>query len=619
MGLPRYHADKLSISLLSLASSVSSLGLLLSPRGTPKPRRQARNMKNLSLNLKPQLASPGTVVTALGNVYKNKLPLLDDNEDGLLTPSVVTTPVAPPAIINHINHSNDSLTLYQRRVGIAPTPQKFKFPQEPLPATQLRSPLVFATGSDIDSSSSINVLPLRTTPVATPPADIRYSMVSLEPTQLIFSDHFDKHQLMLTDHRLVFGEPPHKPRDDALLVSDKLTKSHERDDLMEGDDYRNKHHAPKRHLYKGNPPSQPPPPHPQHPILLQMDVSLRPPRVVTQVAHYPVTYDDMDVDSDTPPAVPEKTNEELLRLRTVHKKQQTKLQHQRSQAQLRKNTDKEYTLDHLATIAKKLHPMLDFEKPKAAQPSSDRRRRVRLSPQELNAKALPPLPGEVASAVTTPELQLTGTITTTLLTPNSAPLTSSNTTVTYVPYSKLPEELQEQNLLNAYSDGPQNVLNGKIFLYLDPQLSPIKVDINEYDLVINVAKECPDLSAQYRARPGAEYMYVPWQHTTNISTELPAITEKIREYFDKGLKILVHCQCGVLRLACVIVAFFMLKFNLGVNQAYDLLKQGTDGVTNDVVVQAVTDKGNYIGACDRICPNMSLIFELMEFGDYLKS
>ena len=49
----------------------------------------------------------------------------------------------------------------------------------------------------------------------------------------------------------------------------------------------------------------------------------------------------------------------------------------------------------------------------------------------------------------------------------------------------------------------------------------------------------------------------------------------------------------------------MKKFQLGVNEAYELLKNGNEEM--------------YIEACDRICPNMSLIFELMEFGDKLNN
>ncbi|CAK9436189.1 uncharacterized protein LODBEIA_P07470 [Lodderomyces beijingensis] len=173
---------------------------------------------------------------------------------------------------------------------------------------------------------------------------------------------------------------------------------------------------------------------------------------------------------------------------------------------------------------------------------------------------------------------------------------------------KEPEELQESSAINAYPNGPRSVLNNLVFLYSDPDN---KIDINEYNLVINVAKECKKLSHLYKCpQPNfREYIHIPWSHTSNISKNLTSITSKIESFFSRGLKVLVHCQCGVSRSACVIVAFFMRKFNIGVNEAYEMLKSGhTAGSGKEKIV---------VDKCDRICPNMSLIFELMEFGDYL--
>lgn len=186
-----------------------------------------------------------------------------------------------------------------------------------------------------------------------------------------------------------------------------------------------------------------------------------------------------------------------------------------------------------------------------------------------------------------------------------------------------PEELQEKSQLDAYPHGPANVLNGSIFLYSDPSADDSKVDINDFDLVINVAKECKNLSSQFAATSGKEYIYVPWSHTSSISKELPILTEKIKQYDDSSLqtnkkrKILIHCQCGVSRSACVIVAYFMKKFNVNVNEAYELLKLGTD--SSEAVNKSKKADGYHVDACDRICPNMSLIFELMEFGESLNS
>ena len=56
----------------------------------------------------------------------------------------------------------------------------------------------------------------------------------------------------------------------------------------------------------------------------------------------------------------------------------------------------------------------------------------------------------------------------------------------------------------------------------------------------------------------------------------------------------------------------MMKFSIGVNAAYEMLKNGT--LTN---LDSREADGITVDKCERICPNMSLIFELMEFGDKL--
>lgn len=183
-----------------------------------------------------------------------------------------------------------------------------------------------------------------------------------------------------------------------------------------------------------------------------------------------------------------------------------------------------------------------------------------------------------------------------------------------------PKELHEVNAVETYPDGPANVLNDSIFLYSDPASSDgPRIDINEFDLIINVAKECKNLSANFNSSQSCkEYLHIPWSHTSLILKELPELTAKIKEFDDSQKpvgkrKVLVHCQCGVSRSACVIVAYFMFKFNMGVNEAYELLKTGTRNPKNKII----RSRGYVIDACEGICPNMSLIFELMEYRNFL--
>lgn len=171
------------------------------------------------------------------------------------------------------------------------------------------------------------------------------------------------------------------------------------------------------------------------------------------------------------------------------------------------------------------------------------------------------------------------------------------------------EELQERSNTNVYPFGPAHV-TGAVHLYLDPLET--NVDINEYALVVNVAKECPDLSARY-TRPDGKYLFLPWGHTLEILADLPLLTREMARYDRPGNKILVHCHCGVLRLACVVIAYFMTRFSLSVNEAYELLRLGS--TNNERVDRDLAAGGHVVRPCDRICPNMTLIFELMEFAD----
>ncbi|KAF3986569.1 hypothetical protein FT663_04839 [Candidozyma haemuli var. vulneris] len=182
-----------------------------------------------------------------------------------------------------------------------------------------------------------------------------------------------------------------------------------------------------------------------------------------------------------------------------------------------------------------------------------------------------------------------------------------------------PEELQEQSNLYAYPNGPARVLDDTLFLFSDPKYSVHPVDVNDYDLVVNVAKDCEDLSPEFDTKGGQRtYLHIPWSHTSSISKELPNITATIAKYDKPGSKILVHCQCGVSRSACVVVAYYMVKFNISVNDAYELLKSGTSNTT-EACNRRIAKEGYHIDACERICPNMSLIFELMDFDENRKA
>lgn len=146
---------------------------------------------------------------------------------------------------------------------------------------------------------------------------------------------------------------------------------------------------------------------------------------------------------------------------------------------------------------------------------------------------------------------------------------------------------------NAYPDGPLCVVSPNVYLYSEPSLDQVR----NFDLVINVAAEIPDLGPLLRRDSGVEYIRVPWTHNNRINDELPVLTETIHMAQQRGRRVLVHCQCGVSRSASLIVAYIMRYAKLPLNDAYERLKS----VARD------------------ISPNMGLIFQLMEWGEAVDS
>lgn len=165
----------------------------------------------------------------------------------------------------------------------------------------------------------------------------------------------------------------------------------------------------------------------------------------------------------------------------------------------------------------------------------------------------------------------------------------------------------DNSKLNAYPNGPTCVYDPYLFLYSEPTLN----EIEEFDLVINVAKELippftttaelnklidkNDSNIIHLNHKKVQYYYIPWTHTSKIVNELPVLTDLMQDYLNNGKKILIHCQCGVSRSASLIVAFLMKLKHLNLNDSYNLLKSNAPDIS----------------------PNMSLIFQLMEWGETL--
>ncbi|QLL31452.1 hypothetical protein HG536_0B03150 [Torulaspora globosa] len=142
---------------------------------------------------------------------------------------------------------------------------------------------------------------------------------------------------------------------------------------------------------------------------------------------------------------------------------------------------------------------------------------------------------------------------------------------------------------DAYPSGPLMVIPPNVYLYSEPKLE----EILDFDVVINVAKEVPNMKQLVPGTKSISYHHVEWSHNSKISTDLDYLTDLIHKASATSKKVLIHCQCGVSRSASLVVAYIMRYHNLGLNDAYNHVK----GIAKD------------------ISPNMSLIFQLMEWNE----
>ncbi|ODV83069.1 hypothetical protein CANARDRAFT_203948, partial [[Candida] arabinofermentans NRRL YB-2248] len=152
---------------------------------------------------------------------------------------------------------------------------------------------------------------------------------------------------------------------------------------------------------------------------------------------------------------------------------------------------------------------------------------------------------------------------------------------------------------NAYPNGPICVLEPNLYLYSEPTINQIL----EFDLIINVAMELTNYTEYIiennnnnnNTNNNLQYLYIPWTHTSRLINDFPKLTKLINDSLLKNKKILIHCQCGVSRSASLILAYFMKFFKIGYIDAYNMLKL----------------------KAPKISPNMTLIYELMEWGKLL--
>ncbi|KAI1338028.1 hypothetical protein F5Y15DRAFT_141120 [Xylariaceae sp. FL0016] len=202
-----------------------------------------------------------------------------------------------------------------------------------------------------------------------------------------------------------------------------------------------------------------------------------------------------------------------------------------------------------------------------------------------------------------------------------------------------PENNEDQKS-PGYPDGPIAIYDDNVYLYLEPSAE----EASKFDVVINVAREvtnpfnafgksnqnkktdspespvespipdtamtCDSFSTAFEfPLPGdagsetpttpkamswnePEYIHMPWDHNTDIATDLMMLCETIEKRTREGKKVLVHCQQGASRSASLIIAYGIYQNpGLSVNDAY----------------YAAQSKSKWIS------PNMRLMYCLQDF------
>lgn len=241
----------------------------------------------------------------------------------------------------------------------------------------------------------------------------------------------------------------------------------------------------------------------------------------------------------------------------------------------------------------------------------------------------------------------------------SSSITPSDRVVVVTNSATLPFTECMETAVNAYPDGPL-AIDDTIFLYSEPT----REQAEQFDVIINVAREVKnpfessatiscdpesyrsrgystlseslnsDFSSSLPSSPPSsvdsssdiiimppagpvskppqawppissapispalkrpEYISVPWEHTSKLTGDLEWLTALMAERAAEGKRILVHCQCGVSRSASLIVAYAMRQNLWGMHQAYSWVKEKSPAIS----------------------PNMTLIYQLMEWGTIL--
>ncbi len=110
---------------------------------------------------------------------------------------------------------------------------------------------------------------------------------------------------------------------------------------------------------------------------------------------------------------------------------------------------------------------------------------------------------------------------------------------------------------------------------------------------LNVAREVSPTEQQQGSSPKTKKF--AWGHDSEILDEIEEAVGFIHECLSRSRNVLVHCQLGVSRSATVIIAYFMRYHDMGLREAYNLVKS----------------------KAEEISPNVYLMSQLVEYEDML--
>ncbi|KAJ2898702.1 Tyrosine-protein phosphatase pmp1 [Zalerion maritima] len=213
------------------------------------------------------------------------------------------------------------------------------------------------------------------------------------------------------------------------------------------------------------------------------------------------------------------------------------------------------------------------------------------------------------------------------------------------------ESENEDKKTPGYPDGPICIYEPNVYLYLEPTAD----EAAKFDVVINVAREVRNPFQGFPQPPGVdqdedalpapetaiegrsfdagfaartreqmgdsptapkvnsaphkepEYFHIPWDHNTDIQSDLMHLCETIESRSKEGKNILVHCQQGASRSASLIIAYGIYQNpKLSVNDAYYAAQSRSKWISPNMRLMYCLQDFQKEVSKNRLCPGSAL-------------